>query len=166
MFEHVGPKNYDAYFRKARSLLKPDGLFLLHTIGLDVASVQSDPWIDKYIFPNGKLPAAREIAAAVESHLLIEDWHNFGHDYDRTLMAWWRNFDRGWPQLQARYDARFYRIWKYYLQSCAGLFRARKGQLWQLVLSDPKGSGPYRSVRLQRRAIADDAPGAREVRLA
>jgi cyclopropane-fatty-acyl-phospholipid synthase len=146
-----------AFFDLARRLLEPEGLFLLHTIGLDVAAPQTDPWIDKHIFPNGKLPAAHEIAAALESRLLIEDWHNFGHDYDRTLMAWWDNFDRAWPQLKARYDARFYRTWKYYLLSCAGLFRARKGQLWQLVLSHPDGTRPYRSIRLGSRSDARSA---------
>lgn len=147
MFEHVGPKNYPAYFDVAARALKDDGLFLLHTIGQDTAAHRTDPWIDKYIFPNGKLPAAREIAAALEGRFVLEDWHNFGPDYDRTLMAWWENFDRAWPELAARYGGRFYRMWKYYLMSCAGFFRSRQGQLWQLVLARPGRSGTYRSVR-------------------
>jgi len=67
--------------------------------------------------------------------LVIEDVHNFGADYDKTLMAWFRNFDAAWPELQGNYSARFYRLWKYYLQSCAGAFRSRDLQLWQLVIS-------------------------------
>lgn len=147
MFEHVGPKNHAAYFDTAHRTLKDDGLFLLHTIGNSVTSPKTDAWIDKYIFPNGKLPSAREIASTLEGRFLIEDWHNFGPDYDRTLMAWWANFDLAWPFLEARYGKRFYRMWKYYLMSCAGFFRSRQGQLWQLVLSKPERGGTYRSVR-------------------
>jgi cyclopropane-fatty-acyl-phospholipid synthase len=147
MFEHVGPKNYAIYFDTVHRSLKDDGLFLLHTIGNDVTSAKTDPWIDKYIFPNGKLPSAREIASAVERRFLIEDWHNFGPDYDRTLMAWWENFDIAWPFLEAKYGKRFYRMWKYYLMSCAGFFRSRQGQLWQLVLSKRERESVYRSVR-------------------
>ncbi|MFZ2855078.1 MAG: cyclopropane fatty acyl phospholipid synthase [Rhodocyclaceae bacterium] len=147
MFEHVGPKNYAAFFTVVERVLKEQGLFLLHTIGNYVTSRKLDPWIDKYVFPNGRLPSAVEIAGAVEARFLIEDWHNFGADYDRTLMAWWENFERAWPALEARYGGRFYRMWKYYLMSCAGFFRSRQGQLWQLVLSKRARSGTYRSVR-------------------
>ena len=147
MFEHVGPKNHAAFFSIVHRLLKDRGLFLLQTIGNYRASRKLDPWMDKYVFPNGRLPSAAEVAGALESRFLIEDWHNFGADYDRTLMAWWENFERAWPRLAARYDQRFYRMWKYYLLSCAGFFRARQGQLWQLVLSKRARPGTYRSVR-------------------
>jgi cyclopropane-fatty-acyl-phospholipid synthase len=119
----------------------------LHTIGNSVTSPKTDAWIDKYIFPNGKLPSAREITSALEGRFLIEDWHNFGSDYDHTLMAWWANFDKAWPGLEERYGKRFYRMWKYYLMSCAGFFRSRQGQLWQLVLSKTAREWVYRSVR-------------------
>ncbi|MGM0594488.1 MAG: cyclopropane fatty acyl phospholipid synthase [Pseudomonadota bacterium] len=147
MFEHVGPKNYPCYFAAAERLLKEQGLFLLHTIGDNFTCRGTDPWIEKYIFPNGKLPSARQLSTAVEGRFLIEDWHNFGPDYDTTLMAWWENFERAWPTLRRRYDQRFYRMWHYYLMSCAGLFRARQAQLWQLVLSKTGRQGLYRSVR-------------------
>jgi cyclopropane-fatty-acyl-phospholipid synthase len=147
MFEHVGPKNYETYFDTAKRLLAPDGLFLLHSIGLATTSHGTDPWIDKYIFPNGKLPSAKEIADAVEGRFIIEDWHNFGQDYDRTLMAWWDRFNQAWPRLQSRYNQRFYLMWKYYLLCCAGFFRSRQGQLWQLVLTRAERAEPYRSVR-------------------
>jgi cyclopropane-fatty-acyl-phospholipid synthase len=147
MFEHVGPKNYGVYFDTAARLMKDEGLFLLHTIGNHVTVPALDPWIDAYIFPNGKLPSAQELAQAVEGRFLIEDWHNFGADYDRTLMAWWRHFDAAWPRLEARYGKRFYRMWKYYLHCCAGLFRSGQGQLWQLVLSRRGRQAVYRSVR-------------------
>ena len=147
MFEHVGPKNYEHFFAIVERLLKDHGLFLLHTIGNHLTSRKLDPWMDKYVFTNGRLPSAAEIACTVEGRFLVEDWHNFGTDYDRTLMAWWGNFERGWPALKDKYGERFYRMWKYYLMSCAGFFRSRQGQLWQLVLSKRARSGMYRSVR-------------------
>jgi cyclopropane-fatty-acyl-phospholipid synthase len=147
MFEHVGAKNYAEFFDTAYRLMRREGIFLLHTIGIYKTMPYVDRWIDKYIFPNGKLPSALELSRTLEQRFLIEDWHNFGTDYDRTLMAWWQNFDRKWPQLKQKYDNRFYRMWRYYLMSCAGFFRSRKGQLWQLVLSKKSRRAVYRSVR-------------------
>lgn len=150
MFEHVGEKNYPTYFRAVERSLKPNGLFLLHTIGSRTTTVSTDPWIDKYIFPNGKIPSAVEITSAIEDHWVIEDWQNFGQDYDRTLMAWHDNISQALPLLSQRYDARFLRMWSYYLLSCAGYFRSRKGQLWQLLLTKPSRTNPYRSLRFRR----------------
>jgi cyclopropane-fatty-acyl-phospholipid synthase len=147
MFEHVGYKNYRAYMRKLASLLRPDGLFLLHTIGGSYTSRHGDPWSEKYIFPNGMLPSSKQIAAAAERVFIVEDWHNFGADYDRTLMAWHSNFEAAWPELQEKYGQRFYRMWRYYLLSFAALFRARRVQLWQIVLSPEGVRGGYRSIR-------------------
>lgn len=136
MFEHVGYKNYRIFMKNVRRLLRPDGLALLHTIGSNKTTSTTDKWINRYIFPNSMLPSARQISAAVEGLFVIEDWHNFGADYDTTLMHWFRNFDKYWPELRGpKYDERFYRMWKYYLLACAGSFRARVNQLWQLVLS-------------------------------
>jgi cyclopropane-fatty-acyl-phospholipid synthase len=147
MFEHVGPKNYRTYMKTAHKLVKDDGLFLLHTIGRNEPARASDRWIHKYIFPNGVLPAPRQIAKAIEGLFVMEDWHNFGAYYDKTLMAWFENFDKSWPKLRKSYDERFYRMWKYYLLSCAAAFRARKLQLWQVVLSKKGIPGGYQSVR-------------------
>lgn len=147
MFEHVGSKNYSIYFEHVNRLLNSNGLFLLHTIGNYRTTSVVDPWIDKYIFPNGKLPSAHEVTDALENKFVIEDWHNFGKDYDKTLMAWMANFDNAWDELKSNYDQRFYRMWKYYLLSCAGYFRCRHGQLWQMVLSKRERKGMYRSVR-------------------
>ncbi len=146
MFEHVGQKNYRGYFAVARRSLKEDGLFLLHSIGKNESGGAIDPWIDKYIFPNGSLPSMQEIAAASERDFVIEDWHSFGADYDRTLMAWHARFEAAWPELLPRYGPRFYRMWRYYLLCCAGTFRARDNQLWQVVLSPRGVSGGYRRV--------------------
>ncbi|MDQ4428657.1 cyclopropane fatty acyl phospholipid synthase [Yokenella regensburgei] len=135
MFEHVGPKNYATYFEVVNKNLKPNGLFLLHTIGSNQTDINVDPWINKYIFPNGCLPSVAHIATASESWFVIEDLHNFGPDYDRTLMAWYERFLATWPEIDSNYSTRFKRMFTYYLNACAGAFRARNIQLWQLVLT-------------------------------
>lgn len=147
MFEHVGYKNYRAYFDKAASLLAPGGLMLLHTIGGHSSTSHGDPWSEKYIFPNGMLPSIAQIGKASEGLFVMEDWHNFGADYDRTLMAWHERFVAAWPQLKDQYDERFYRMWRYYLNVFAALFRARNISLWQVVLSPHGVPGGYATVR-------------------
>ena len=148
MFEHVGVKNYEQYFEVARDCVKDDGLFLLHTIGRNKSVTTLEPWIDKYVFPNCQLPSAKQISATVEPYFVIEDWHNFGDYYATTLQHWWRNFDAAWPELKGEaYDDRFYRMWRFYLLGCVGRFRARRNQLWHLVLSKRGVFGGYNSVR-------------------
>jgi cyclopropane-fatty-acyl-phospholipid synthase len=145
MFEHVGHRNFRSYFDMVRRCLTDDGLFLLHTIGALETTVRSDPWITKHIFPNSVLPSARQITAAVEGRFVMEDWHNFGADYDRTLLAWHANIEGAWDRLDAaKYDERFRRMWRYYLLGCAGGFRAREMQLWQIVFSAEGVRGGYR----------------------
>lgn len=146
MFEHVGYKNYRAYMQKAHDLLADDGLFLLHTIGGNLSQTHGDPWSEKYIFPNGMLPSVQQIGAATEGLFVMEDWHNFGADYDRTLMAWHGNFEAAWDELRSAFDERFHRMWRYYLLSFAGAFRARKIQLWQVVLSKSGVPGGYKRL--------------------
>ncbi|QLK61588.1 cyclopropane fatty acyl phospholipid synthase [Enterobacteriaceae bacterium Kacie_13] len=147
MFEHVGPKNYQTYFNVAKRNIKPDGIFLLHTIGSNKTDLSVDPWIDKYIFPNGCLPSIQQIAHTSESLFVMEDWHNIGADYDRTLMAWHERFQLHWPQLAERYGDRFHRMFTYYLNACAGAFRARDIQLWQVVFSPQGVDGGIRVPR-------------------
>jgi cyclopropane-fatty-acyl-phospholipid synthase len=147
MFEHVGYKNYRTFFNKVKSVLKPDGLALLHTIGGNKSVTDGDPWAKKYIFPFGMIPSLAQISKSLEKTFIIEDVHNFGADYDKTLMAWYENFNRHWPELQNKYGDRFYRMWKYYLLACAGMFRARDCQLWQIVLSPTGVKGGYKSIR-------------------
>jgi cyclopropane-fatty-acyl-phospholipid synthase len=147
MFEHVGCKNFRRFFETVWRCLKDDGLFLLHTIGGNESLKAVDPWIDKYIFPNSLMPSCKQISTAIEGLFVMEDWHNFGPDYDKTLMAWFTNFHRNWPKLQEHYDERFYRMWKFYLLTCAGLFRSRKNHLWQIVLSKYGVPGGYESLR-------------------
>ena len=147
MFEHVGYKNYRTYMRHARNLLHEDGLFVLHTIGSGITVKTTDAWIEKYIFPNSMLPSASQITHACDELFLIEDWQNFGSYYDKTLVAWFKNFDSHWSELKPHYNDRFYRMWKYYLMVCAGSFRARSNQLWQIVLSPHGVKGCYQSPR-------------------
>lgn len=146
MFEHVGHKNYATYMDIARRCLQEDGLFLLHTIGRNETAHGTDPWIHKYIFPNGELPTIARIGEVCEGRFVTEDLHNFGPDYDPTLMAWNANFEAHWPHFAARLGERFRRMWRYYLLTCAGVFRARDAQLWQWVLSPPGRSGSYARV--------------------
>lgn len=147
MFEHVGYKNYYAYMETVHRCLADDGLFLLHTIGGNITTTWTDPWLNRYIFPGSMLPSIQQIGKAIEGLFIMEDWHNFSADYDKTLMAWHHNFTINWNQLKDRYDERFYRMWSYYLLSCAGSFRARKNQLWQIVLSKNGIPGGYGSIR-------------------
>ena len=147
MFEHVGAKNYRTYFDLQQRCLRDDGLALLHTIGSNVTTNHTDPWIEKYIFPNSMLPSAAQIGAAYENLCVLEDWHGFGPYYDYTLMAWLRNFERAWPQLRLSYGERFHRMWRFYLCSSAAVFRARRDQLWQIVFSPRGAPGGYAAVR-------------------
>jgi cyclopropane-fatty-acyl-phospholipid synthase len=150
MFEHVGFKNYREFMKIVSNCLKSDGLFLLHTIGSKDSTFRpgGEPWLNKYIFPNGQLPSAKQIAEASEKYFVLEDWHNFGQDYDLTLIEWHSNFIKNWDKIKKTgdYDERFKRMWEYYLLSCAGCFRSRYVQLWQVVFSKDKKE-KYISVR-------------------
>jgi len=135
MFEHVGHKNYSTYFQTANRLLAPGGLFLLHTIGGNQPATSTDPWISRYIFPNSMIPSASQITRAMEPHFLLNNWQVLIGDYDRTLLAWHHNLEQHWHTLpQQHYPQRFQRMWRYYLLTCAGAFRARHLQVWQLLL--------------------------------
>lgn len=147
MFEHVGYKNYGEFMTTVRRLLKDDGLFLLHTIGANQQRLGTDPWINKYIFPNGMLPSQENLVKAFAPCFIMEDWHNFGADYDKTLMAWSERFEQGCAENKFKYTEETRRMFRYYLLSCAAAFRARDIQLWQLVLSPSGVPGGYRSVR-------------------
>ena len=147
MFEHVGCRQYRKFMKVSNRLLADDGLSLLHTIGRNESVWSNDPWIEKYIFPNSMLPSIRQIGNSIENLFVMEDWHNFSTDYDKTLMTWFKNFDSNWEKLKSQYDERFYRMWKFYLLAYAGSFRARKLQLWQVVLSKNGVPGGYTPIR-------------------
>lgn len=144
MFEHVGCGNYKTFMKVVHQCLKTHGLFLLHTIARNSSANSIDPWINKYIFPNSMLPSAQQITSAAEGLFVLEDWHSFGQYYDKTLMAWYNNFIKNWTKIKDKYDERFYRMWTYYLLLCAGSFRSRRNQLWQIVFSKKGIKGGYR----------------------
>lgn len=152
MFEHVGFKNYARFFNSVNRNLKSNGLFLLHTIGHRITNPNVDPWIDRYIFPNGVLPSAEQISKHSNHLFTIQDWHNFGLDYHRTLLEWDKNCARAWHQLE-NYDSQFQRMWHYYLMSAASTFKAGRNHLWQIVFSKGVQNKPYYGIRSAR---ADD----------
>ena len=147
MIEHVCYKNYRGYMEIAARCLAPEGMFLLHTIGTNVSEHIGDPWTDRYIFPDGMLPSVPQLGTAAEGLFRMDDWHNFGPYYDRTLLAWHRNFNDGWDRIKERYGERFRRMWNYYLLSSAASFRSRRNQLWQIVLAPIASTGFYESIR-------------------
>ena len=133
LMEHVGPRNYRAYMELATRCLAPGGTVFVHTIGGQEPRTQIDPWYHKYIFPNAVIPTLGQLTTAMHDLLVVEDVHNIGPDYDRTLMAWWANFEQAWSSLREKYGARFYRMWKFYLMTSAAQFRARALYLFQIV---------------------------------
>jgi cyclopropane-fatty-acyl-phospholipid synthase len=158
MFEHVGAKNYRTYMETVRRCLRPDGRFLLHTIGAADPTAYSDPWIVKYIFPNSMLPSQGKITRAIEGLFMIDGWQRIGAHYEPTLLAWRRNFEQNWPRLKATRDERFYRMWRFYLSASAAAFRAGTIDVWQALLS-PKPErkrtlGPGKGVQGRARRAA------------
>lgn len=136
MFEAVGHKNYRTYMRLVHQWLKSGGRFLLQTIGTTHHRPLADPWLNKYIFPNGVLPNERLIRKAIRGIWTVNDWHDISSDYDRTLLSWWENFKNAYSTLdQKKYTDRFYRMWQYYLLSCAGGFRAGYLTDWQILMT-------------------------------
>jgi len=135
ILEHIGYKNYSTYMKVTERCLKDEGLAFIHTIGNNYSITYVNAWTNKYIFPNGMLPSIAQISKAMEPYFVMEDWHNLGPDYDRTLMAWYENFKQAWSGLKKYYDERFFRMWRYYLLSSAGGFRSRTNQVWQIVMT-------------------------------
>jgi cyclopropane-fatty-acyl-phospholipid synthase len=153
MIEHVGRKNYRTYFRKADRLLQDDGFFLCQGIGANSSRVGGDPWIERYIFPNSMLPSAAQLIRAAEGLFILEDLKNIGPNYDRTLLAWQENFRYNWPRFADRYGERFRRMWRFYLLTCAGAFRARSLQMFSLLFSK-ENSAVSKDVRDQKQAAS------------
>lgn len=148
LFEHIGVKNYDAFFKLCRNLLKDDGIFLLHTIGNLLNTIcPKDFWLDKYIFKNSYCPHYLQLCKAIEDLWIIEDWQNMGYDYAKTIAEWEKNFDRTWPKFEKQYGQRFHTIWSMYLQGAIAIFETRSLHLWQLVLSKDGIVGGYHAAR-------------------
>lgn len=148
MFEHVGPRNYKTFMQTCDRLLNSEGMVLLHTIGGNHEARVNDAWINRYIFPGAILPSVQGIAKAYTGIFVMEDWHNFGPDYAKTLRAWWKNFNKSYQKLDHQhYDERFYRMWEFYLKVCAANFATRGIQLWQIVLTKRAAQIEYKSLR-------------------
>ena len=141
LMEHIGYKNYRTYMKLTSQLLKNDGIAFIHTIGSNSSCRISNPWTTKYIFPNSMLPSIAQLGKAMEGVFIMEGWQNFGENYDKTLMAWYQNFKQAWPELKDKYGERFFRMWEYYLLSCAGGFRSKRMQLWQIIMTKPEKTG-------------------------
>ena len=137
IMEHVGYRNYRTYMEVVNRCLKDDGIAFIQTIGGNTSLTTVNAWADTYMFPNGMLPSMAQLIIAMEGLFVVEDWHNFGPDYDKTLMTWYDNFENSWDALKRNYDERFRRMWRYYLLSAAGGFRSRSTQLWQTVMTKP-----------------------------
>lgn len=146
MFEHVGCKNHRTYMHIAKRWLKPDGLFLLHFIAKSISERRNDPWIDTYMFPGTIAVSAVQVTRASEGLFYIQDWHNFGSDYYKTIQAWYRNVEDHWQDLGKKYDERFHRAWTWYLQCCSATALARTHHLWQIVLSPVESNRIYERV--------------------
>jgi cyclopropane-fatty-acyl-phospholipid synthase len=147
MVGHVGYRNYRTLMEVVHRALKDEGLFLIHTMGANRSTTAADPWIHKYIFPNGMAPSIQQLGAAIEELFVMEDWHNFSTDYHRTAMSWVDNLQQHWDEIKSRYDERFYRMWKYYLVCFAAAFAARTLQTWDIVLSKQGARPQYTAVR-------------------
>jgi cyclopropane-fatty-acyl-phospholipid synthase len=147
MMEHVGQRNYRKYMEMITNCLRPGGLALVQVIGTHCSMNATDPWLDKYIFPNSMLPSVKQFGKAIDGLLKLQDWHAFGQYYDKTLMAWYENFETAWDTLAPKYGDRFHRMWRYYLLLCAGIFRSGEAQLWQVVMSKGALPGCYETVR-------------------
>ena len=135
MMEHVGPKNHRRFMQIVHRCLADDGIALIHTISGRRSRRHGTPFVEKYIFPNAVSPSLAQLGTATEGLFALEDLQNIGPDYERTLLAWWENFDRAYPDLKHAYDERFYRMWTFYLLAAAGAARARDAQVFQLVLT-------------------------------
>jgi cyclopropane-fatty-acyl-phospholipid synthase len=136
MAEHIGYKNHRTMMEVIHRSMKDDAVACVHTIANNTSRIHGVPFIEKYVFPSACAPSIAQLGKAIEGLLVLEDLQNIGPDYAPTLVAWWENFDKAWPELRgAKYDDRFYQMWKFYLLGAAGASRARDGQLYHLVLT-------------------------------
>jgi cyclopropane-fatty-acyl-phospholipid synthase len=143
MFEHVGPPHYPAFFRRMRELLAPDGVILLHTIGRADGPGATDPFIAKYIFPGGCVPALSQIAPAVErARLWLTDLEVLRLHYARTLGHWYERATAAREEIVRLYDERFFRMWQFYLAGGIAAFRHDGHAVFQLQLARRRDSLP------------------------
>lgn len=140
MIEAVGRKNLDTFFNIVHQSLKSEGIFALQAISAETVTRYSSArlnefllWILRYIFPNGYLPTLPELVTPARSSFVLEHLDNLGNSYEKTLLAWEQNISAQWSNLSDRYDERFQRMWRFYLLTCAALFRIRMTNVYQIV---------------------------------
>jgi len=166
MFEHVGAAYYDTFFAKARELLTEDGVMLLHSIGRSDGPGSTNPWIAKYIFPGGYVPALSEVAAAVErSGLIITDVEVLRLHYARTLEEWRRRFMARRAEAVRLYDERFCRMWEFYLAGAEMAFRYDGQVVFQVQLVRSQDAVPLtRDYMLERERAMNPTQAPRPLR--
>lgn len=143
MFEHVGPQNYRTFFRKCRTLLSDDGVMLLHTIGRADGPDSTDPWLARYIFPGGYVPALSEIAPAIEKEFLwLTDLETLRSHYALTIRHWYERVGAAEAEIVALYDERFYRMWRFYLAGAICAFTRDAHVNFQLQLTKQRDTLP------------------------
>jgi cyclopropane-fatty-acyl-phospholipid synthase len=143
MFEHVGVGHYDTFFRKCAKVLDQDGVFLLHTIGRSGSPSVTNPWIAKYIFPGGYIPALSEVLPAIQrARLVVTDVEILQLHYAETLKAWRERFLAHREEVERLYDARFVRMWEFYLASSEMAFRESDMVVFQIQMAKRKGVIP------------------------
>ena len=151
MFEHVGLPHYTEYFTKLHDLLKDDGVALIHTIGRTSPPGRTSPWINKYIFPGGYVPALSEVTPVIEAVGLyptdIEIWRLH---YAETLLHWRRRFEANIDKVRALYDDRFCRMWRYYLAASEMAFRHNGQCVFQFQLARNQRAVPLTRDYLYR----------------
>ncbi|MDH3234498.1 MAG: cyclopropane-fatty-acyl-phospholipid synthase family protein [Alphaproteobacteria bacterium] len=143
MFEHVGARHYGEYFDKVRTLLKDDGVFVLHSIGRMEPPGTTNPWLRKYIFPGGYTPSLSETLAAIENAgLWVTDIEILRLHYAETLKEWNRRFQANRAEVAEIYDERFCRMWEFYLQCCEISFRYMNQMVFQIQIAKRQDAVP------------------------
>lgn len=143
MFEHVGVGHYREFFDTCAGLLKPDGVMLLHSIGRSDGPGATNPWIAKYIFPGGYIPALSEVLPAIEeAGLIVADIEILRLHYAETLRAWRERFVSRWREAAALYDERFCRMWEFYLAGSEAAFRSGHMNVFQIQLVRDQAAVP------------------------
>ncbi len=143
MFEHVGLSHFDTYFRRVQDCLAPDGIALIHTIGLTNAPSATNPWIAKYIFPGGYVPSLSEVAASIERQgLRITDIEFLWLHYAETIRHWLNRLDDNADKVVSLYDERFLRMWRFYLAASEHTFRHRLQTVFQIQVSKSPDAVP------------------------
>ncbi|MGB3391734.1 MAG: class I SAM-dependent methyltransferase, partial [Pseudaminobacter sp.] len=164
MFEHVGIDHYHTYFRRCAELLTDDGVMVLHAIGRSEGPDITNPWIAKYIFPGGYIPALSEVLPAIErAGLLVDDIEILRLHYAETLKAWHERFLARQDEAAQIYDERFVRMWRFYLASSEMSFRKQNMMVFQIQISKRQGVVPitrdYIAQEEQRLRVIEASKG-------